>query len=126
MIHLKNRSRETRTYQYPRNVSAGPVRPQTQTVFRTKHNPKNGEVSQREEQITLGGVLTLAPKAEMQNLPDALLEHPALQRDIRARLVSVRKLRTTAKATAAPVEKAAPAVVPTQTTTSKKRSKSRR
>lgn len=124
MIHLKNRSRETRTYQYPRNVSAGPVRPQTQTVFRSEHNPKNGEVTRREKQVTLGGVLTLAPKAELQNLPDALLEHPALKRDIRARLVSVRKQRTTAKASVAPVETSAPEAP--STPTKKKRSKSRR
>lgn len=90
MIDLKNRTRETRTYQYPRDVSAGPVRPQVLTVHRGHHNPKNGAVTVAEKTITVGGVLTLPPKSEVRGLPDALLNHPALKRDIAARAVSMK------------------------------------
>lgn len=82
MIDLKNRSRETLTYQFTKDVSAGPVRPQVIVVHRGKHNPKNGEVSIIEKSETVGGVLTLPPRGELKGLPDALAEHPALKRDI--------------------------------------------
>ena len=126
MIDLKNRSREVRTYQYPRSVSAGPVRPQVLDVARGKHNPKTGEVVIAPKQITVGGVLTLAPRSESKGLPDALLNHPSLQRDIAARVVIVKRYpNPTRKASIAPVE-AKPAAEPKATKKATKKTRSRR
>lgn len=86
MIVLKNRSRETRIYQYPRDVSVGPVRPQVIKTHRGSHNPRNGEVRIAEKAVTIGGVLTLPPRSETV-VPELLTKHPSLQRDIAARLV---------------------------------------
>ncbi len=86
MIDLKNRTRETKVYQYPRDVSAGPVRPQSIQVHRGVQNPKNGEKSLQAKQISVGGTLTIPPRGSVQ-IPDVLLDHPALQRDIKARKV---------------------------------------
>lgn len=91
MIDLKNRSRETRTYQFSRDVSAGPVRPRVLDVARGKHNAKTGEVVIAPAQITVGGVLTLPPRATVRGLPESLLSHPSLKRDIDAREVVVVK-----------------------------------
>ena len=119
MIDLKNRSREQRVYQYARDVSAGPVRPQPMTVVRGKFNPKTGETNLVEKPVTLGGVLTLHPGAELKGLPDTLLDHPALQRDIAARLVIVKKYSNPVRtASAVKVEPA-----PVATTKPKKASK---
>jgi len=104
MIDLKNRTRETKVYQYPRDVSAGPVRPQVMTVHRGEFNPKTGEKSVQPKQIAVGGVLTIPPRGEVKQLPDALLDHPALKRDIKNRLVSLKQRKTTAKASVAPAE----------------------
>jgi hypothetical protein len=104
MIDLKNRTRETKVYQYPRDVSAGPVRPQVMKVHRGRLNPKNGEKSLAEQQIAVGGVLTLPPKGELKQLPDALLNHPALQRDIKNRKVLLKQRPTTTAASQAPAE----------------------
>ena len=104
MIDLKNRSRETMTYQYPRDVSAGPVRPQVLTVYRGHLNPKTGERTIRPLQITVGGVLTLQPKASLSNLPDVLLNHEVLQRDIKFRRVSMKQKKTTSASSTAPPE----------------------
>ena len=68
------------------------------TVHRGKLHPKTGEKSVREVQITVGGVLTIPPKGELKGLPDALLQHPVLQRDIRGRNVSVRQYEPKAAA----------------------------
>ena len=89
MIDLKNRTREARVYQYPNTMSAGPVRSTRQTVYRSEHNPRNGSVSQREKQILLGGSFSLQPREEVKGLPDALLNHPVLQRDIKSRAIRV-------------------------------------
>jgi hypothetical protein len=89
MIDLKNRTREARVYQYPDSVNAGPVRPKRQTVYRSEHNPRNGNVTRRERSVLLGGSLSLPPRGEVKGLPDALLNHPTLQRDIKSRAVRV-------------------------------------
>lgn len=103
MIDLQNRSRETRTYQYPKTVSAGLVRPKTQIVHRTNHNPRTGKKARREQEIVLGGVLTLGPKQTLRNLPDVLLKHPRLKRDIASRAVKLVSHTTTTKASSAAV-----------------------
>lgn len=122
MIDLKNRSRETRTYQYPRSMSAGPVRPSVLDVARGKHNPKTGEVVVAPKQITVGGVLSIPPRSTMKGLPDALLDHPALKRDIAARVVIVNKYpNPTAKASVATVEQ-----TKAEASATKKTKKSRR
>jgi hypothetical protein len=124
MIDLKNRSREVRTYQYPRNVSAGPVRPKVLDVARGKHNPKTGEVVVAPKQITVGGVLTLPPRSEAKGLPDALLSHPSLQRDIAARVVIVKQYpNPTRKASIASVEVKPDAAPATKKATKKSRRK---
>lgn len=104
MIDIKNRTRETKVYQYPRDVSAGPVRPQSQKVHREHFNPKNGEKTRVEKTVALGGVLTLPPKGEIKQLPDALLDHPVLQRDIKARNVSIKQYKASTSASTAPSE----------------------
>ena len=104
MIDLKNRTRQTKVYQYPRDVSAGPVRPQVMQVHRGHTNPKNGEKSLREKQIAVGGVLTLPPRGELKQLPDELLNHPALQRDIKNRKVLMKQRPTAKAASVAPAE----------------------
>jgi len=125
MIDLKNRCREAKTYQYPRDVSAGPVRPQVINVHRGHLNPKNGVVTVQEKAQAIGGVLHLPPRGEVTRLPDALLNHPVLQRDIEARLVVVRKYpNPTTAASVAPVEEPeAPAAKPAgpQHTSTKRR-----
>jgi len=121
MIDIKNRSRETRTYQYTREVSAGPVRPQVLDVVRGKHNPKTGEVTVAPKQITVGGVLTLPPKGELKSLPDVLLQHPQLKRDIESRAVSVKQ-----HATAPAQPKPAPAEPKPEVTKTKVKSKKSR
>lgn len=124
MIDIKNRSREVRTYQYPRNVSAGPVRPQVLDVARGSHNPKTGEVVTAPKQITVGGVLTLHPKQTLKGLPDALLSHPSLKRDIDARLVSVKKYANpTPKASVAPIEAKPAQPAPNKSTRKRRGSK---
>lgn len=106
MIDLKNRSREQRVYQYPRDVSAGPVRPVDMQVMRGKHNPKTGEVQLVEKHVVVGGSLTLPPLGELKGLPDVLLSNPALKRDIAARLVIVKSYANPTKT--ASVAKAEP------------------
>lgn len=93
MIDLKNRTRETRTYQYPATVTAGPVRPTTQKVYRSMHNPRTGKIVRREKEVTLGGVLTLGPKTTLTGLPKVLLAHEGLQRDIAARSVKLTQVK---------------------------------
>lgn len=90
MIDLKNRSRETLTLQYPRDVSAGPVRPQVITAPRSSFNAKTGERVRKDEQLTIGGVLTIPPRATVTRLPEVLLDHPVLKREIAARRVIVK------------------------------------
>lgn len=108
MIDLKNRTREQRVYTYPQDVSAGPVRPTRQTVLRSTHNARNGNIVRREEVVTLGGALTLPARGEVTGLPDILLSHPALQRDIKARNVKVTHRREkTAEASKVPAAKKA-------------------
>lgn len=110
MITLKNRTREAKVYQYARDVSAGPVRPRVISVVRGKHNPKTGEKSRQEKQITVGGVLTIPARSSVV-VPDVLAEHPALKRDIAGRKVSQKAVKTTKKASVAPPEaKAKPRV----------------
>ena len=110
MIELKNRTRETLTYQYAAAMSAGPVRPQVVEVHRGEHNPKTGQITRKRIDVALGGVLTLDPKSSRKGLPDALADHPGLKRDIAARRVTLiqHKNPTPTKASAAPIERKAP------------------
>lgn len=84
MIILKNRGRRERLYQFPKTVSAGPVKPKRMKVYRSVHNPRTGEISRREVEIQVGGVLRIGPK-ESVTIPEHLLNHPGIQRDIKAR-----------------------------------------
>ena len=104
MIVLKNRTREPKVYQYPRDVSAGPVRPQVMQVVRGHLNPKTGEKTSRNVEITLGGTLTIPPGGTVTSLPEVLLQHKGLQRDIKARHVLKKDVKTSKVASAAPVE----------------------
>src|SRR5690606_8176019 len=88
MVILKNRTGELRTYQFSRSVSGGPVRPKTIRVHRGRHNPRTGEKGTVERPITVGGVLTLLPNAASAPLPDWVVEHPVIARDLKNRKLS--------------------------------------
>lgn len=91
MIDLKNRTKETFTCQFDNSVSAGSIRPQSISVYRTQHNPRTGEKSRVQKQVTVGGVLTILPGRTMKGLPDVVLSHPVVKRLVDARRLSVTK-----------------------------------
>ncbi len=105
MIDLKNKTRETRTYQFDRSVSAGPVRPKVIEVIRGHHNPKTGEVTKRPTKITVGGVLTLRPRETATQLPDAILSNSTIAREIEYGVLAVKRHpKPRVVASVAPVE----------------------
>lgn len=109
MIDLKNRCRETLTYQFPKGVSAGPIRPQQMEVHRGKHNPKTGEKTLISKPETFGGSLSLRSKEVRKGLPDVVLSHPVIARDIAARrLVVLRQYEPPKRSKASVAPAAAP------------------
>ena len=87
MFTLKNRSRKERLYNFPKTVSAGPVKPSKMKVWRSTHNPRTGEITRREVEIKVGGCLRIGPR-ESVKVPESLLNHDGIKRDIKARVLS--------------------------------------